>query len=64
MKIMWSEKKVFILKQTYFIVTDDMQYYGMHWRTNWCSAKEQLPEDGLVRLKHVVINCDFNDILK
>jgi hypothetical protein len=35
---------------------------------NWCSAAvstgEQLPEDGLVRLKHVAIICDFNDILK
>jgi hypothetical protein len=35
---------------------------------NWCSATvsidEQLPEDGLVRPKHVAIHCDFNDILK
>jgi hypothetical protein len=28
------------------------------------STDEQLPEDGLVRLKHVAIKCDFNDILK
>jgi hypothetical protein len=28
------------------------------------SVDEQLPEDGLVRLKHVAIRCDFNDILK
>jgi hypothetical protein len=25
---------------------------------------EQLPEDGLVRLKHVAIKCDFNDMLR
>jgi hypothetical protein len=28
------------------------------------SIGEQLPEDGLVRLKHVAIKCDFKDILK
>jgi hypothetical protein len=35
---------------------------------NWCSAAvstgEQLPEDGLVRPKHIAIECDFNGILK
>jgi hypothetical protein len=35
---------------------------------NWCSASdsigEQLPEDGLVRLKLIATECDFNDILK
>jgi hypothetical protein len=40
----------------------------MHWHANFCSAavsiSEQLPEDGLVRLKHVAIKCDLNDILK
>jgi hypothetical protein len=34
----------------------------------WCSAAvsidEQLPEDSLVRPKHVAIVCDFNDVLK
>jgi hypothetical protein len=28
------------------------------------SIGEQLPEDGLVRPKHVAIECDFNGILK
>jgi hypothetical protein len=28
------------------------------------SIGEQLPEDGLIRPKHVAIRCDFNDILK
>jgi hypothetical protein len=28
------------------------------------SINEQLPEDGLVRPKHVAIKYDFNDILK
>jgi hypothetical protein len=28
------------------------------------SISEQLPEDGLVRPKHVAIECDFNAILK
>jgi hypothetical protein len=28
------------------------------------SIDEQLPEDGLVRRKHVAVICDFNDILK
>jgi hypothetical protein len=28
------------------------------------SISEQLPEDDLVRLKHVAIKCDFNDISK
>jgi hypothetical protein len=36
--------------------------------TNWSSAAvsvgEQLPEDGLVRPKHVATECDFNGILK
>jgi hypothetical protein len=36
--------------------------------TNWCSAAvsigEQLPEDGLVRLKHVAVDCGFTGILK
>jgi hypothetical protein len=40
----------------------------MHWHKNWCSAAvsvgENLPEDDLVRPKHVPIKCDFNDILK
>jgi hypothetical protein len=35
---------------------------------NWCSAAvsigEQLPEDGLLRPKHVAIEGDFNGILK
>jgi hypothetical protein len=35
---------------------------------NWCSAAfsvgEQSPEDGLIRLKYVAIECDFNGILK
>jgi hypothetical protein len=35
---------------------------------NWCSAAvstgEQLPEESLVRLKHVAAECDFNDISK
>jgi hypothetical protein len=35
---------------------------------NWCSAavsiSEQLPEDGLVRPKHVATKCDFSDIYK
>jgi hypothetical protein len=35
---------------------------------NWCSAAvligEQLREDGPVRLKHVAIECHFNEILK
>jgi hypothetical protein len=35
----------------------------MHRHANWCSAAvavgEQLPEDGLVRPKHVAIECDF-----
>jgi hypothetical protein len=35
---------------------------------NWCSAAvsagEQLPEDGLVRPKHVALECDFNGNLK
>jgi hypothetical protein len=26
------------------------------------SAGEQLPEDGLARMKYVAIRCDFNDI--
>jgi hypothetical protein len=47
---------------------DDVQQHGMHWHTNWCSAAvsigEQLSEDGLVRPKHVAIECDFYDILK
>jgi hypothetical protein len=33
---------------------------------NWCSAEdstgEQLPGDGLVRPKHVAIECDFNGL--
>jgi hypothetical protein len=28
------------------------------------SISEQLPEDGLIRLKHAAIKCDFNDISK
>jgi hypothetical protein len=28
------------------------------------SVGEQLPEDGLVRPKHVALECDFNGILK
>jgi hypothetical protein len=40
----------------------------MHTYTNWLNAgvsnSEQLPEDGLVRPKHVAIKCDFNEILK
>jgi hypothetical protein len=33
----------------------------------WCGAAvsvvEQFPEDGLVTLKHIAIECDFNGIL-
>jgi hypothetical protein len=29
-----------------------------------CPLDEQLPEDGLVRPKHVATKCDLNDILK
>jgi hypothetical protein len=36
----------------------------MHWCNESVSTDEQLPEDGLVRPKHVAIKCDFNDILK
>jgi hypothetical protein len=28
------------------------------------SITEQLPEDGLVRPKHVAVKCDFDDNLK
>jgi hypothetical protein len=40
----------------------------MHRHANWCntavSIGEQLPENGLVRLKHVATKRDFDDILK
>jgi hypothetical protein len=36
----------------------------MNWCSEGVSIDEQLPEDGLVRPKHVAIKCDFNDILK
>jgi hypothetical protein len=40
----------------------------MHYHKKWCSAAvligEKLPEDGLVRPKHVAIECDSNGILK
>jgi hypothetical protein len=68
MKINWSEQRVFIPKQIYFSANDDMLLHGKHLHTNWCSAAvladEQLPDDGLVRPKHIAIICDFNDILK
>jgi hypothetical protein len=39
----------------------------MDCHTNWYSAavsiREQLPEDDLVKPKHVAIECDFNGIL-
>jgi hypothetical protein len=28
------------------------------------ASEEHLPEDGLIRPKHVAIKCDFNGILK
>jgi hypothetical protein len=68
MKITRSEETVLILKQTDFSANNDMQQHGIHRHTNECSAtvlfSEQLPEDGLVKPKHVAIECDFNDILK
>jgi hypothetical protein len=40
----------------------------MQLHKNWCSAavsvREKIPEDGIVRPKHVAIKCDFNEILK
>jgi hypothetical protein len=56
-------KREYSFSNKHFGANDDM-----HWHTNWYSAtvsiSEQLPEDGLVWPKYVVIKCDFNDILK
>jgi hypothetical protein len=39
-----------------------LRIYCVHERL--FASEEELPEDGLVRSKHVAIKCDFNDILK
>jgi hypothetical protein len=36
----------------------------MKWCSEAVSVGEQLTEGGLVRLKYVAIDCDFNGILK
>jgi hypothetical protein len=53
----------------YFNVKDGnamaLKYFDLRTSAVWQFKKsEYLPEDGQVRPKHVVVDCDFNVILK
>jgi hypothetical protein len=55
-----SEWRVFIFKQTHFIVNNDMEQHGNALTYDLVRAtvskSEKLPEDGKVGPKHVVID--------